>query len=249
MIKKVLFTCIFLSLHLYSSTINVALAANVSYAINDLIKEFNVKNPNTKVQVTIASSGKLSAQIQHRAPYDIFMSANMKYPQNLFDKNLSFTKPIIYAKGSISLLSKKPRDFSKALDLLKDKSIKKIAIANPLTAPYGKAALEAIKNVGLEKEINKKLIYGQSISQTVTYSITAAQIGIIASSSLYSPRMKQFKKNINWIKIDSSLYTAINQGIIILNRAKNNIEVEKFYNFILSKKAQIILKNYGYQLP
>lgn len=249
MIKKILLISILLSLQAFSSKINVALAANVSYAINDLIKEFNMQNPNTKVQITIASSGKLSAQIQHKAPYDIFMSANMKYPQNLFDKNLSFTKPIIYAKGSISLLSKTSRDFSKGLDLLRDENIKKIAIANPLTAPYGKAALEAITKVGLIKEVQKKFIYAQSISQTVTYSITAAQIGIIASSSLYSPRMKKFKKNIHWIKIDSSLYTAINQGIIILNRAKNNKEVLAFYNFILSKKAQIILQNYGYQVP
>ncbi len=93
--------------------INIAVAANVSYAINDLIKEFNQTNPNTKVRVTLGSSGKLTAQIKHGAPYDLFMSANMKYPNSLYKDNIAITKPVVYAQGSLAILSSKKKRFFK----------------------------------------------------------------------------------------------------------------------------------------
>ena len=105
---------------LSANSIKIAVAANVSYAIDDLIKEFKKTNPNTDVKVTLGSSGKLTAQIKSGAPYDLFMSANMKYPDTLYKEKLAITKPIIYAQGSLALLSMKKQDFTKGLGLLKD---------------------------------------------------------------------------------------------------------------------------------
>lgn len=246
MIKKILLITLFLGTSLFAQKINIAVAANVSYAINDLVKEFKKTNPNTKVRVTLGSSGKLTAQIKHGAPYDLFMSANMKYPNSLYKDNLAITKPLVYAQGSLAILSSKKRDFSKGLELLKEDSIKRIAVANPKTAPYGIATKQALENANIYKALKKKFIYGESISQTVSYTVTASDIGFIAKSSLYSPKMARFKENINWISLDTKLYTPISQGVVILKNAKQKEEVKAFYDFILSNKAKKIFKDYGY---
>ena len=244
---KYIFLLIFITLtSLNAGDIKIAVAANVSFAIDDLIKEFNKTHPNTKVKVILGSSGKLTAQISHGAPYQLFMSANMKYPNALYNKKIATTKPVVYAQGSLAMLSTKKRDFSKGLGLLKEKNIRRIAVANPKTAPYGIAAFEAFENAKILNTIKKKFVYGESISQTVSYTMTATDIGIIAKSSLYSSKMAKFKKDVNWVEVDSKLYTPINQGIVIL---KDSYEVKAFYDFILSQKAKKIFVKYGYLIP
>lgn len=229
---------------LNASNIKVAVAANVSYAMDDLIKEFNNINPNTEVKIILGSSGKLTAQIFHGAPYDIFMSANMKYPDKLYKNKIAINKPVVYTQGSLALFSSKNIDFSQGIKFLTNDLIKRIAVANPKTAPYGKAAFEAFNNAKILPDIKKKLIYAESISQTLSYTLTATDIGVVAKSSLFSKKMTKFKENINWCEIDSKLYTPINQGIVILKDSK---EVRAFYNFILlNKKAKQIFKKYGY---
>lgn len=244
---RFIFIGLLLSLSLWAQSVNIAVAANVSYAIKDLIKAFNITHPTTKINVTLGSSGKLTAQINHGAPYELFMSANMKYPQNLYTKNKASTLPKVYALGGLALLSKKPQDFNQGLALLQQAKIKRIAIANPKTAPYGKAAFEALKNAQLLKVLKPKFIYGESISQTVSYTVTAANIGIIAKSSLYSKQMQHFKANTHYTDVPASLYTPIEQGIVLLNNPTK--EAQAFYDFILSSQAQNIFKQYGYLLP
>ena len=232
-----------------AKTINIAVAANVSYAIDSLKKEFKKQNPDIEVRVTLGSSGKLTAQIKNGAPYDLFMSANMKYPQALYDQKKAITKPVIYAQGALALLSSKHRTFYKGIELVNNMLVKKVAMANPKTAPYGKATKEALEKIGLYEKIKNKLIYGESISQTVSYTLMAADVGFIAKSSLYSPKMKRFAKGAYWIEVDSSLYTPIDQGIVILKRAEANKAVKKFYDFILGDKGKTILKDFGYKVP
>jgi len=234
------------SISLFSAEITVAVAANVSYAIVDLKKEFNKTHPNTQIKVILGSSGKLTAQIKNGAPYDVFMAANMKYPEALFEEKIAINKPAIYAKGSLAYFSKNAKSFSKGINLIKDASIGVIAIANPKTAPYGKASLEAIKNAGLYESIKSKLVYSESISQAVSYVMTAADIGFIAKSSLYSDKMRKYKKDTHWQDVNPDLYTPINQGIVILKDGKDRPEVKEFYKFIFSDKAKYIFRSYGY---
>ena len=248
MIKK-LVLIVLTSSALMAGEINIAVAANVSYAIEDLKKEFNKTYPDTKINVTLASSGKLTAQIKNGAPYQLFMAANMKYPESLYVDKIAITEPIVYAQGSLAYLSSKAQDFSQGINIVSNEKIKKIAIANPKTAPYGKATLEALTNAKLQDIAKDKFVYAESISQTVSYAITAADIGFIAKSSLYSPKMIQYKEGIHWAEVDPTLYTPINQGIVILNNAKENVEVKAFYDFMLSQNAKDIMKEYGYLVP
>lgn len=244
--KKIVLGLALLCSSIFAGTINVAVAANVSYAINDLIKEFNKTNPDTKVEVVLGSSGKFTTQIQNGGPFDVFMSADMKFPETLEKENLTATKPVIYAQGSLAMLSVKPLDFSKGITLVADSNINKIAIANPKTAPYGTAAVEALKNANVLDKVESKFVYAESISQAVTYAITAADVGFIAKSSLYDENMKQYKENVNWVSVDPKLYTPIDQGIVVLKRAENNTEAKAFYDFILSNNAKERFKKFGY---
>ena len=244
--KRIILIWSLLTMTLTAGEIKVAVAANVSYAMDELKKAFNELHPDTKVQVTLGSSGKLTAQIKNGAPYQLFMAANMMYPEALCKDGFAITEPLVYAQGALAYLSTEKPDFSKGIKLLKGGDIKKIAIANPKTAPYGKAALEALKNGGIYEQTKDKLVYAESISQTVTYAITATEVGFVAKSSLYSPHMSHFKEGIEWSEVDTTLYTPIDQGIVILKEGDNNKEVEDFYRFILSKRAQEILQSYGY---
>jgi len=244
--KSAIFVFLFFISSLNATTITIAVAANVSYAIESLVSSFRKSHPNIAVKVILGSSGKLTAQIKNGAPYGLFMSANMAYPYALYKDGIATTKPTIYAKGTLALLSVRERDFSQGLELLKAQNIQRVAIANPKTAPYGKATKEALLNAGIYKKIENKFVYGESIAQTLLYTMRATDIGIVAKSLLYSPRMSRFKENKNWISIENTLYTPIKQGVVLLQYAHNNQDYQKFYDFILSQEAKRILNNYGY---
>ena len=243
MMKKLLLLLCLSPFTLLAQEINIAVAANVSYAIEELVTLFEKQHPETKVRVTLGSSGKLTAQISNGAPYDLFMSANMAYPQALYDANLSQTPPESYAQGQLALFSGKAQDVNISLALLQNREIKRIAIANPKTAPYGKATQELLENAHLYKELKPKFVYGESIAQTISYTITATDFGIIAASALYSKQMSAYKKDVNWVLLDNTLYTPIKQGMILLHPSAESTE---FYQFILSSEAQSIFKSYGY---
>ncbi len=246
--KRIIFSIFLLHSFVFAEVVNVAVAANVSYAIDTLIEQFHKEHPDTKVQVTLGSSGKLTAQIKHHAPYDVFMSANMSYPEALYKEGLTLSKPHIYAQGSLVLFSVKKRDFSQDASIIRTKAIRRVAMANPKTAPYGKATQEFLDNTKLYNTIKGKLIFGESIGQTISYSITAADMGFIAASALHSPKMAQFHKGENFIELDSTLYTPISQGIVLLKNATNNKGAQLFYEFILSTQAKEIFRAYGYSV-
>jgi molybdate transport system substrate-binding protein len=246
---KHLISIFLLSVYLYSNNIIVAVASNVSFVINDLKKQFNKLYPNINVKVTLGGSGNLTAQINNGALYDIFMSANMKYPLSLHKTKQTLTKPKVYAQGKLAYLSTKTQDFSKGINLLKENYIKQISVANPKVAPYGKASFEAMKNGNVLNEVKDKLVYAQSISQTLSYTLIATDVGLIAKSALFSNKMKNFKKGIHWIDIDPKLYKPIDQGIVMLKNGQNNNEAKLFYDFILSSQAKKIFTKFGYQLP
>jgi len=247
---KIFFFLLFASLiQATAGQITVAVAANVSYALNDLKKVFAKEHPDIEVRTILGSSGKLTAQIHNGAPYDLFMAANMAYPRSLRKSGEAVTEPKIYAKGALALFSPLSRDLGKGLAALLSPDIRRIAIANPRTAPYGQAAEEALKKSGLYKKVRPKLIYGESISQTLAYTLKAADVGIVAKSSLLAPGLRHYKRKSNWIDVNPGFYTPIEQGIVILKHARKNPDAKAFLDFILGKKARKIFKSYGYLLP
>lgn len=245
----ILFLFITISL-LKASSITVAVAANLTYVIEPIIKAFNEKYPQLDVHVIIGSSGKLTAQMMHGAPYDIFMSANMQYTDKLYKLGLTYAKPQSYALGALALLStQKNHLLGTVSDILMSDSIEKIAIANPKTAPYGVATVEAFKSLHIYEKIKDKLVYGESISQTVMYTKNVADVGIIAMSALYAKGLNVYHKNEDWFPLDTKLYRPIYQGIVILKNTKSLVNAQYFYDFILSKQAQHIFLAHGYNIP
>ena len=234
--KKFLF--FILSVSLFASQIYVAASANLTYVMPSIVKAFNKKYPNIKVRFITSSSGKLTAQILRGAPYDIFLSANMKYPKFLYSKGIGILPPQIYARGKIGIFSLKYKNLSlKSLS-----NYKTIAISKPQTTPYGKAAVEAFKNSSIYSKIKDKLVYAETIPAVISYVKNGADVGVISKSLIYSnniKRMKFYYKDIN-----TSLYKPINQAELLISK---NLDAKKFYQFLLTNKARKIFKKFGYQ--
>lgn len=237
------------ALTLAAEPLTVAFAANLGYAAKDLVKAYEKAHPGKKVRVILGSSGKLTAQIRHGAPYRLFLSADMGYPRSLYDAGFAVEPPRVYARGVLALFSRTPRDLSEGLQVLTAPSIRRVAVANPVTAPYGRAGVEALRKAGLYERIRSKLIFAESVSQTTAYALTAADAGLVARSALYSGKMRRFEKGRNWVTVDPSLYTPIDQGVILLKKGANDPDARAFYRFVLSPEAKAIFERYGYELP
>jgi molybdate transport system substrate-binding protein len=244
-IKLVLY--LFFTSLICADSLKIAVAANVRFAFDEIAVAYEKKS-NIKIIPIVSSSGKLTAQIEHGAPFDIFLSANMKYPTYLYKKNLAITKPKVYAFGTLVLWSLN-NNIDIDLKKLNDKKIKKIAIPNPKNAPYGVESLKVLEKLHIKKDIYSKIVFGDSVSQTNQYIYSrSADIGITAKSVVLSPKMKTKGR---WKEIDKNDYSPIKQGVVILKHGyKKNKKISlDFYNFIFSKDGQKILKKYGYIIP
>jgi len=228
---------IFFFTKIFATTIYIGSAANLTYVMPEIIKKFNDQYPNIKIKIIFSSSGKLTAQIVRGANIDIFLSADMKYPLKLYKLGFAKFPPKIYAKGKIVLFSLKYKNLSlKNLD-----KFSSIAISKPLTTPYGRAAIEAFKKAGIYNNIQDKLVYAETVSSVFKY-LNSVDVGVVSKSAIYSKNVKNLGK-FYYKEINSSLYSPINQGILLLS---NKDGAKKFYNFMLSKEAKDILKKYGY---
>lgn len=230
-----------------SDKIIVATAANVQYVMQEIKKEFE-KETGKPIEIVVSSSGKLTTQIREGAPFDVFVSADTKYPNEIFEKGGAEENPRVYALGSLVMWSKELPSAKLSADILTDASVKKIAIPNPDVAPYGAAALAFLKKRPDFKQIEPKLVYGESISQTAQYiSSGTVEIGFNALSIVLAPEMKGIG---NWVEVDSSLYQPIEQAAILLRHSDNSPKKEtseQFYKFLYSAKAKAIFKKYGYK--
>lgn len=245
----ILLICVLLLLTVISfaqNKLTVAAAANVQFVINELAKDFK-SSTGIKADIVINSSGKLTAQIKEGAPFDVFVSADMKYPAELYKSGFATDSPRVYANGLLVLWTMhtdiKP---SPDLRMLTSDAIKKIAIANPSTAPYGEASVEAINFYKIYDRVKDKLVYGESIAQTNQYIVTSsADIGFTAKSIVIADEMKGKGA---WVDIDRKTYTPIRQGAVLLKHGNetNPESAKKFYDYLYSKKAKSILKKYGY---
>jgi molybdate transport system substrate-binding protein len=224
--------------------ISVATAANMQFAMKELSLAFT-KQSGIKSDIIVSSSGKLTAQIKEGAPYDLLVSADMKYPEDLYKSGFTTKKPEIYAYGKLVLWSI-TEGINPSIEILEKPEIRHIAIANPKTAPYGRAAIDVLKHFGIFEKVKKKLVYGESISQTNQFIISgSAQIGFTAKSVVLSPKIAKKGK---WSPIDESSYTPIAQGVVILKKDNPSKNTEKFYSFLFSDRSKEILENYGYLL-
>jgi len=233
---------------LVAQTITVAAAANMKYAVTDIAKEFS-KESGIEVKIITGASGKLTQQIMSGAPYDAFLSADVEYPAKLAQGGYTTTPAQVYAYGTLILWSDTGADLSKGVAVVADPSVKKIAVANPKTAPYGIEAMNAMKYYKVSDKVDGKLIIAESISQVGAYVTTkAVDVGFMAKSIVLSPEMKNVGK---WVEIDDKAYNTIDQAMVGLKNGspENQIAAKKFLRFMSSPKAISILKTNGYGLP
>ncbi|MDP4208419.1 MAG: molybdate ABC transporter substrate-binding protein [Bacteroidota bacterium] len=239
-------TMLLLTNLLNAQTLTITAAADLRYAMDEVVKAYKQTHPKTEIKVNYGSSGTAFQQISNGAPFDIFFSADIMYPQKLKEQGLTATDPKLYAIGYIVVWSNQI-DVSKGINSLLDTKVSKIAIANPDHAPYGKRAEESMKYYNIYNKVKNKLVFGENISQAAQFVQTGnAEIGILALSLACSPVMKDKGK---YTVIDDKSHSPLEQAYVILKGAKNNKEAYSFVEFVASFAARTIFKTYGFKLP
>ena len=228
----------------------MAAAADLSTALPRIVASYTGQTGQA-VKLSFGSSGNLTNQIRNGAPFDVFFSADEEYPKQLIAEGLA-DKDTLYRYAVGRLVLWVPNDSS--LDLSKlgmkallEPSVKKIAIANPQHAPYGRAAEAALKHFGIYDQVATKLVFGENVSQAAQFVESGnAQAGLIALSHALAPAMKE--KGRYWI-VPPDSYPALNQAAVVLSRSKQKDAARRFLEFLGTPEATAFLKNYGFSLP
>jgi molybdate transport system substrate-binding protein len=229
--------------------IRVAAAADLKFALDELGAQFE-KQTGSGINVSFGSSGNFFAQIQNGAPFDVLLSADIEYPRKLEAAGLGEPGTLYeYAVGRIVIWMRAdaradlPRLGWKAL---LEPGVERIAIANPEHAPYGRAAVAALRNAGIYDQVRRRLVYGENIAQAAQFVASgSAQAGILALSLAVSSPMREGKR---W-EIPANMHAPIEQGAIILKSAKDKEAARAFLAFLKSDAGRKILESYGFTLP
>ena len=261
MLKRYLFLSlgIFLTLLLVPSAspldaapreINVAAAADLSIALPEIANAYE-KTSGVVVKLSFGSSGALTQQIQNGAPFDVFFSADMGYPQQLISEGKADGATLYrYAIGELVLWI--PADSRldiehKGMDVLLEPSVKKIAIANPQHAPYGRAAVAALNHYGLYENVSDRLVLGENIAQAAQFVESGnAQVGFVALAHALAPAMKG--KGKYW-KVPADAYPPLDQGAVIISNSPHAELAAEFLKYMKSAEALAVLRHYGFTSP
>ena len=230
-------------------TVTVAAASDLTYAMNEIAANFE-KATGCTVHLSMGSSGNFLTQIENGAPFDVFFSADIAYPKKLESEGLAAPgSTYLYAIGKIVLWTANDSrvDVGKGFAALRNPSVKKIAIANPEHAPYGRAAEEALRQSGVYDAVKDRLVLGENISQAAEFVESGnADAGILALSVVLSPAMKD--KGRAW-NIPENLYTPIQQGVLAVRAAANPQAARQFLDYIKMPSTAALLERYGFTLP
>src|SRR3989441_12389471 len=230
--------------------VSVAAAADLNFAFREIVAEFEKKTGNT-VKLSLGSSGNFFSQISNGAPFDLYFSADIAYPKKLEEAGLAEPGTLyMYAVGRIVVWVSKGSPIAVAelgIKALQHPSVKKVAIANPKHAPYGRAAVAAMEHYKVHDTVKDKLVLGENISQTAQFIQTGgADIGIIALSLAVAPAMKA--SGMYW-EVPVEAYPRLEQGAVILKAAKDQKTARAFLDYIKSPEGTAVFKRYGFFLP
>jgi len=232
-----------------AEVITIAAAADLNFVFRELAAEYE-KSTGDHVRLSLGSSGNFYAQIQNGAPFDLYFSADIAYPRKLEEAGLTVPGSLYqYAVGRIVLWAGKDShlDLAKGLDVLLVPTIKKIAIANPKHAPYGRAAVAAMEHAQVYDRVKDKLVLGENISQAAQFVESgAADVGIIAMSLALAPPMQAAGR---YWEIPADAHPPIEQGAVILKGAKNQERAKAFLSFVQGADGQTMMKRYGFVVP
>jgi molybdate transport system substrate-binding protein len=234
----------------FATAQEITVAADMSAALPELVAAYTKKTGQT-VKLSFGASGNLTNQIRNGAPFDIFFSADEQYPQQLVTEGLALKDTLYrYAIGRLVLwvANDSPLDLPKlGIQALLDPSVKKISIANPAHAPYGRAAEAALRHFGIYDQVSSRLVLGENVSQAAQFVESGnAQAGLIALSHALAPALKD--KGRYWtVPLDA--YPTLNQAAVVLSRSKKQDAARKFLEFVHSPEATSLLTSYGFSLP
>ena len=229
--------------------VTVAAASDLTFAMNEIAASFQ-KATGCTVRLSLGSSGNFLTQIENGAPFDVFFSADIAYPKKLETEGLAAAgSTYLYAVGKIVLWTRNDSgvDVSKGFAALRGPSVKKLAIANPEHAPYGRAAEEALRKAAAYDAVKDRIVLGENISQTAEFVESGnADAGIIALSLIQSPTMKG--KGNAW-NIPENLYSPIEQGAVAVRAAANPQGAQQFLDYVKTPATAALLERYGFVLP
>ena len=229
--------------------ITVAAAADLQFAMQEVGARFQQESGKT-VKLIYGSSGNFAQQLQNGAPFDMFFSANLDYPRQLEAAGLTAPGTFYqYAIGKIVVwvASDSKLDLNSGLKALLDPSIKKIAIANPQHAPYGKAAVAAMQKENIYEQVKDKFVLGENISQTASFVVSgSADVGIVALSLALSPNMKDKGR---YAEVPAGDYPTIEQACVIMRSSKNKDISQQFLKFVQSSPIRELFQKYGFAVP
>ena len=225
-------------------SLTVFAAADLGFAFKEIVPRFE-KSVGARVSLVLGSSGNLATQIEHGAPADVFFSADRAFVERLAARGAVIAESrAVYAQGRIVLAT--ARSFGPRLTDLRqlgDRRVRHVAIANPIHAPYGRAAEEALRKVGLWETVKPKLVFGENIRHALQFIQTgAAEAGIVALSVANVPE-------IEWTLIDSSLHAPLQQVAVVVKRTARPELGLAFVQFVNGPEGRPILKRYGFILP
>jgi len=228
------------------AALRIAAASDLRFALDEALSGFRAANPGYKVEAVYGSSGNLFAQIREGAPFDLFLSADAEYARRLAGEGLS-EAPFPYAIGRLALVVRKETglDPSGFGDLLKSPTIRRIAIANPAHAPYGRAAEAALRTWKVYDAVKVKLVFGDSVSQAAQFMDSgAAQAGLIALSHA---RVKA--KDLAFAEVPEGVHPPLDQSGVILNRTTSIDAARAFQKYLTGPPGRAVLSRHGFGLP
>lgn len=229
--------------------LKIAAAADLTFAFKDVAARFKNQTGNS-LKLTYGSSGNFFAQIQNGAPFDLFFSADVSYPQKLEAAGLTEPGTIYdYATGKLVIWvpNASKLDLSRGLSVLLDPSIRKIAVANPQHAPYGAAAVAALRHDGIYDKVKDKLVLGENISQTAQFVQSGnADVGLLALSLALAPAMKT---SGHYVEVPASDYPPLIQAGVILKSSGNKELANQFLKFLKEPGTVALMEQYGFAVP
>lgn len=240
------FAGLLLCINASASDIKIAVASNFGNTMQELSTAYTLATGNS-LKISSASTGKLYAQIKNGAPFDIFFSADAQRPQLLVDEGLGLASSLRnYALGQLVFISSIPSAEKSCIGSLSASQVKRIAIANPVTAPYGLAAQQTLQALDLWETNQGKLVRGENIAQTLQFFHSGnAQIGFVAKSQLQDYPLPS---NACAWDIPNHHYQSIEQKMVVLKRSSHKPQVIRFSEFMQSEQALTIIKKYGYRI-